>query len=76
MTATWSAEPRKPLYTPSSPTPILPHASRYPLRISVVSWNVNTGYLVCEENRPVGTGHTSQPAADRIGMAAVSEHLP
>lgn len=76
MMDTWSGEPRKPLYTPSSSTFSLRQASRYPERMSVVSWNVNTAYLVCAENRAVGTGHTSQPAADRIGIAAVSEHLP
>ena len=34
------------------------------------------GKAVCDENKPVGTGHTSQPAADSTGMATPSEHLP
>ena len=34
------------------------------------------GNAVWEENRPVGAGHTSQPAAESTGMATPSEHLP
>ena len=44
--------------------------------MSVVSCMYQPGNAVWLENRPVGTGHTSQPAADRTGMATPSEHLP
>ena len=44
--------------------------------MAVVSCMYQPGNAVCDENRPVGTGHTSQPAADSTGMATPSEHLP
>ena len=33
------------------------------------------GKAVCDENKPVGTGHTSQPAADSTGMATPQRAL-
>ena len=44
--------------------------------MSVVSCMYQPGKAVWLENSPVGTGHTSQPAADSTGMATPSEHLP
>ena len=42
----------------------------------VVSCMYQPGKAVWLENSPVGTGHTSQPAAESTGIATPSEHFP
>ena len=42
----------------------------------MVSCMYQSGYPVWFENNPVGTGHTSHPAAESTGIATPREHFP